>query len=179
MRRSHVCFFGLVTTCDVRGTCPTQKLPLFFNLIQMGPRKNKNLVFRRSPGRGGIVPTSSKTTEKNYEFLHFLVRLCQLNTCTTCVIHVQKFHLTRVVCCFILTWGGVWCRFLVLLSTLVYLPLAHPEQCCHSWVFSRVCWDFACKGMFQLRQLSFQRLCLSFCSNMALVALFRTMYGVG
>ena len=41
MRRSHVCFFGLVATCDVPGTCPTQKLPLFLNLIQMGPRKNK------------------------------------------------------------------------------------------------------------------------------------------
>ena len=25
MRRSHVCFFGLVATCDVPGTCPTQK----------------------------------------------------------------------------------------------------------------------------------------------------------
>ena len=53
MRRSYVCFFGLVATCDIPGT--------------------------------------------------------------TCVIHVQKFHPTRVVCCFILTWGGVWCRFLVLL----------------------------------------------------------------
>ena len=30
MRRSHVCFFGLVATCDVPGTCPTRKLPLFF-----------------------------------------------------------------------------------------------------------------------------------------------------
>ena len=29
MRRSHVCFFGLVATFDVLGTCPTQKLPLF------------------------------------------------------------------------------------------------------------------------------------------------------
>ena len=35
MRRSHVCFFGLVATCDVPGTCPTQKLSLFFNLNQI------------------------------------------------------------------------------------------------------------------------------------------------
>ena len=42
MRRSHVCFFGLVATCDVPGICPTQKLPLFFNFIHMGPRKNKH-----------------------------------------------------------------------------------------------------------------------------------------
>ena len=45
MRRLHVCFFGLVVTCDVPGTCPTQKLPLLLNLIQMGPRKNKNSYF--------------------------------------------------------------------------------------------------------------------------------------
>ena len=59
MRGSHVCFFGLVATCDVPGTCPAQKLPLFLNLTQMGPRKNKYIVFRRSPDRGGIVLTSS------------------------------------------------------------------------------------------------------------------------
>ena len=35
----YVCFFGLVATCDFPGICPTQKLPLFVNLIQMGPRK--------------------------------------------------------------------------------------------------------------------------------------------
>ena len=39
-RRSHVCF-GLVATCDVPGTCPSPKLQLFFNLIQMGPRKSR------------------------------------------------------------------------------------------------------------------------------------------
>ena len=33
LRRSHVCFFRLVATCDVPVICPTQKLPLFFNLI--------------------------------------------------------------------------------------------------------------------------------------------------
>ena len=52
MRRSHVCFFGLVATCDVPGTCPTQKLPLFLNLIQMGPRKNKSRISEiPRPGR--------------------------------------------------------------------------------------------------------------------------------
>ena len=52
MRRSHVCFFGLVATCDVPGTCPTQKLSLFLNLIQMGPRKNKYRISEiPRPGR--------------------------------------------------------------------------------------------------------------------------------
>ena len=52
MRRSHVCFFGLVATSNVPGTCPTQKLPLFFNLIQMGPRKNKYRISEiPRPGR--------------------------------------------------------------------------------------------------------------------------------
>ena len=45
-------FFGLVAACDVRGTCPTRKLPLFFHIIQMGLRKN---IYRISetprPGR--------------------------------------------------------------------------------------------------------------------------------
>ena len=36
------------------------------------------------------------------------------------VIYVQKFHPTRSL--FILTWGGVWCRFLVLLS----IPASFP-----------------------------------------------------
>ena len=31
------------------------------------------------------------------------------------VIYKQKLHPTRRL--FILTWGGVWCRFLVLLNT--------------------------------------------------------------
>ena len=57
MRRSHVCFFGLVATCDFPGTCPTQKLPLFFNLIQMGPRKNKYRI-SGIPRRGSIQTSS-------------------------------------------------------------------------------------------------------------------------
>ena len=52
MRRSRVCFFGLVETCDVPGTCPRLKLPLFLNLIQMGPRKNKSRISEiPRPGR--------------------------------------------------------------------------------------------------------------------------------
>ena len=42
---------------------------------------------------------------------HRLVR-----TRTTCVIYVKKLHPAHSLL-FILTWGGVWCRFLVLLST--------------------------------------------------------------
>ena len=67
MRRAHVCFSGLVATSDVPGTCPTQKLPLIFNPIHMGPRKT-NIVFRGSPDRGGIL-TSSKNTENNTWYL--------------------------------------------------------------------------------------------------------------
>ena len=52
MSRSHVSFFGLVATCDVRGTCPTQKLPLFLKLIQMGPRKSRSRISEiPRPGR--------------------------------------------------------------------------------------------------------------------------------
>ena len=74
IRHAHVCFFGLVATCDVPGTYPTQKMPLFLNLIQIGPRKT-NLVFRRSPDRGGIVlsiASSLKTEkEKKRRYLHY------------------------------------------------------------------------------------------------------------
>ena len=71
------------------------------------------------------------------------------------VIYLQKFHPTRSLL-FILAWGGMWCRFLVLLGTLALLPLAHPTQFCHGWVFSRVCWAFACDTVFQSRLLSFR-----------------------
>ena len=114
MRRSHQCFFGLVATWDVPGTCPTQKLPLLFNLIQMGPRKT-NLVFRRSPDRGGVL-TSSKKTENN---MLFCIRTSMPAEYwyVPRVIYKQKLHPTRSLL-IILTWGGVWCRFLVLfLST--------------------------------------------------------------
>ena len=53
---SLTCFFGLVATCDVRGTCPTLKLPLVLNLIQMGPRKNKYRISEiPRPGRSTTI----------------------------------------------------------------------------------------------------------------------------
>ena len=65
MHRSRVCFFSLVATCDVPGTCPTQRLPLFFNPIQMGPRKT-TIVLRRSTN--GEVYKHSVKTRKNIFF---------------------------------------------------------------------------------------------------------------
>ena len=44
-RRSHVCFFGLVAMCDGPAPAQRKKLPLFFNLMQMGPRKKKISYF--------------------------------------------------------------------------------------------------------------------------------------
>ena len=57
---SLTCFFRLVATGDVRGTCPTRKLQLFFNLTQMGPRKNTISYFgdpqrATAVGLGGIL----------------------------------------------------------------------------------------------------------------------------
>ena len=73
MRRSHVCFSGLVATSDVPGTCPTQKLPLFFNVVQMGPRK-KQMSYFGDPQTGESMPPR-------------VSYIC------------KKFHRTRVVCC--------------------------------------------------------------------------------
>ena len=58
---SLTCFFGLVATCDVRGTCPTQKLPLFFILIQVGPLKTKYRI-SETP-RPGRYTTSREVNE--------------------------------------------------------------------------------------------------------------------
>ena len=85
MRRSHVCFFGLVATCDVPGTCPTQKLPLFFNLIQMGPRKNKSRI-SEIPRPG--YTSSKKKEKKKKHYLFAFVRVCQLSTGTYHVCHI-------------------------------------------------------------------------------------------
>ena len=64
----HMCASSVLSR---RPTSPApaqrKKLPLFFNLIQMGPRKT-NIVFRTSPHRGGIVLTSSKKTENIHDF---------------------------------------------------------------------------------------------------------------
>ena len=57
-RRSHVCFFGLVAKSDVPGTCPTQKLPLFFNSSRWDHEKT-NLVYWRSLDQDGILTSST------------------------------------------------------------------------------------------------------------------------
>ena len=88
MRRSHVCFFGLVATCDVPGTCPTQKLPPFLNLIQMGPRKT-NTWYRISeiprPGRYG---TNIKL--KNRKKYDLCICVCQLST------SIHTYHVCHI-----------------------------------------------------------------------------------
>ena len=87
MRRSHVCFFGLVATCDVAGTCPKQKLPLFLNLIQEGPQKNKSRI--SGIPRPGRYRTNIKLkTEKNAFFFH-QYEYFQLSTGTYHVCHLR------------------------------------------------------------------------------------------
>ena len=136
MRRSRVCFFGLVATCDVPGTCPTQKLPLFLNLIQMGPRKNTSRI-------------SENSRPKRYRANIKLKNRKNMTLCVSTSMPAECWYVPRMsyMCrnsipnrslLFILTWGGVWCRFLVLLSTPALLPLAHPGQFGQSWC-SRVC----------------------------------------
>ena len=63
-----------------------------------------NLVFRRSPDGGGILTSSKQQnngTSMPAEYWY--------------VPRVQKVHPARSL--FIMTWGGVWYRFLVLLNT--------------------------------------------------------------
>ena len=80
MRRSHVCFFGVVATCDVPGTCPTQNCR--YSTPSRWDHEKTNLVFRRSPDRGGIL-TSRKKALKTYFLCFFaFVRVCQLSTGT-------------------------------------------------------------------------------------------------
>ena len=54
---SLTCFFGLVATCDVRGTWPTQKTTAILQSHPNGTTKT-NLVFRRPSDRGGILKSS-------------------------------------------------------------------------------------------------------------------------
>ena len=86
VRRSHVCFFGLVATCDDPGTCPTKKLPLFLNLIQMRPRKNEYRISEiPRPGR-----YRTNINSKNRKKMFFsLVRVCQLSTRTYHVSYIR------------------------------------------------------------------------------------------
>ena len=85
----HMCASSVLTR---RATSPTpaqQKLPLFFNPIQMGPRKT-NLVFRRSPDRRGIILKSSKKTEKIYDFFAFF---------STCMPAEYWYHVCHTCMC--------------------------------------------------------------------------------
>ena len=95
------------------------------------------------------------------------------------VTYVQKFHPTQVppvVCCSFSL--GEECGVAFLCCCSVPLP-SFPWSIQNNFVTvrrSRVCWAFACRTLFQLRLLSFfQRFCLSFYSDMALVVLFCTM----
>ena len=79
--------------------------------------ENKSRI-RRPPNRGGIhILKSSKKQTKNQAFFHSYVP----GTCRNPAPPAINSSL------FILTWGGVWCRFLVLSRTFASLPLAHPE----------------------------------------------------
>ena len=69
---------------------PNAKTAAFFQCHPDETTKKTNIVFRRSSDRGEYA--------------------------TTCVIYMHKFRPTHRLL-FVLTWGGVWCRFLVLLST--------------------------------------------------------------
>ena len=61
---SRTCFFGLVASCDVRDTCPTQKkLPVFFNRIQKGPRKKQSSYFG-DPQTGEVYKNQVKNRRK-------------------------------------------------------------------------------------------------------------------
>ena len=175
MRRSHVCFFGLVATCDVPGTCPTQKLPLFLNLIQMVPPRNKSRI--SDIPRPGRYRTNIKLkNRKNTWSMIFCI-------CTSMpaeywyvprVSYMCRNSIPPVVCSF---WHGEECgvAFLCCWVPLPSFPWPVQNNFCHSWVFSRVCWAFACKAWFQLRLVSFfQRLRLSLYRNMVLVVLFCT-----
>ena len=104
--------FGLVATCDVPGTCPTQKLQMFSNLIQMGPQ-NKSRI-SEIPDRGDTLTSSKKTGEKN-DVLHSYEYAPAEYWYVPRVIYAEILSNSTLL--FILTWGGVWCRFLVLLST--------------------------------------------------------------
>ena len=67
---SLTCLFCLVATCDVRGTCPTLKLPLDLNLIKMGPWKNKSCI-SETPRPGRYTNIKCKSLQN---VLHFFIR---------------------------------------------------------------------------------------------------------
>ena len=62
----HMCASSVLSRRrDVPGTCPTQKLALFINLIQMGPRINKPRISEiPRPGRYRTNIKLKKQTKK-------------------------------------------------------------------------------------------------------------------
>ena len=112
MRRSHVCFFGLVATCDVRGTCPTQKLPLFFNLIQMTTKKQ--ISYFGDPQTGEVYKNQLKNRRRKKNISSFVRGDYVPGVYHT---HVQKSHSTR----YFVVHSGMG-RSLVSLSRVVGTP---------------------------------------------------------
>ena len=84
MHRSHASSV-FVKTRDVRGTCPTQKLPLFFNLINIGPRKN-NIVFRRPQDWGGILKSRNRPKTMHFSLVRttYIIRAYMQKSNPTC-----------------------------------------------------------------------------------------------
>ena len=73
MRRTF--FVGLVATCDVRGTCPTPKLPLFFNLIRWTTKNKSRISETPRPGR------YTKTKYNNAFFHTYVPGISYVRTC--------------------------------------------------------------------------------------------------
>ena len=105
------CFFGLVATCDVHGTCPTLKLPLVLNLIQMGPQKSKYSALE-IPRPGRYTNIKRKNRQKIMQlFIRTSMQLSTYHVCNICRNPIPPASSSLLVN---LTWRGVWCCFLVL-----------------------------------------------------------------
>ena len=71
---------------------------------------------------GGLLKSCQKQTQKKAFFHSYVPGICYTRYHTYVRAEIQP-HLLVVH----LIWGGVWRRSLVLSSTPVWLPLAHPE----------------------------------------------------
>ena len=109
MRRSHVCVFGLVATCDVPGICPAQKPPQFLNLIPMGPRKNLiPMAPRKNKSRISEIPRPGryrtniklKNRKKIYTFLHYTSMRAEYYWYVPRVSYMCRNSIPLVVCSF-------------------------------------------------------------------------------
>ena len=89
---------------------PNSKTAAFLQCRPDGTTK-KNLVFRKPPDRGGILKSSKKQAKNHAFFNSYVPGISCERTCT------NPTPPTINSLMFILTWGGVWCRFLVLSST--------------------------------------------------------------